>query len=107
MDGSKPSETAGTTETVGTIGTGLMRGEDYPTKAFNAVKCEYGKLSTFVRQAHPFALTAKVVGASKFPDLSIAIERVDAGSQSVPVVRAGRCDLDKLCSFFHCPSSFR
>ena len=58
-------------------------------------------LPAFVRQAHPFALTAKVVGASKFPDLSIAIERVDACSQSVPVVRGGGCNLNKLCTFFH------
>ena len=55
-----------------------------------AVNCQNSELPGCVRQAHPFALAAKVVRPSKFPDLSVVIERVDACAQSVAVIRAGR-----------------
>jgi len=67
------------------------------------VNCQNSDLPRIVRQAHPFTLTTKVVRTSKFPNLSIAIERVDARSQSAPVIRGSRCNLNKLCSFFHFP----
>ena len=67
------------------------------------MNCQNSELLCFVRQAHPFTLTTNVVRTSKFPDLAIAIERVDACSQSVPVIRGGGCNLNKLCSFFHFP----
>lgn len=71
------------------------------TGARQTLYCNYSRLPIFVCQAHPLAFNTNVIGASKFPDLTVAIERVNTGPQSVSIKRAGRCDLNKLGSFFH------